>query len=343
MIDWFTGYVGYDASQIAMGRFWEVDRQGAIVRERNRWETAQGSFESGVQVTTAQPTDQMLAAATEHGFLCAPLQILKVSGNPAKYLQGHNVTGPSVSQLGPVVQGLVRQFPEELRPHDADSLILPAVHRSRVDVNTLVDMGSHQAVHDWLMLAETKTRSRHGRAVNSDGTVYWGQHSTRWAMKAYCKHCELKKHPAIDTELQVDLLEWTRNFLRIELVLRRPELKDRGQFSESIIWEFFAKLELHTMRVNTYTEAKDALPLGPKLALGAWYQGVDVKTYIPSRSTFHRYRKQILDVTGIDVALPYSEQQSEAAPVLLGMDELFKREVKDVPARIQRSLFGAGV
>jgi hypothetical protein len=29
--------------------------------------------------------------------------------------------------------------------------------------------------------------------------------------------------------------------------------------------------------------------------------------------------------------------------VLLGMDELFKREVKEVPLTIKRSLFGAGI
>jgi hypothetical protein len=97
------------------------------------------------------------------------------------------------------------------------------------------------------------------------------------------------------------------------------------------------------MRVNTYADAKDALPLGPKLALGAWHQGIDVKTYIPSRMTFYRYRKQILEVTGIDVSLPYALQAPSAAPVLQGMDELLGREVKDVPQRIQRSLFGAGV
>jgi Phage replication protein CRI len=341
MIDWFTGYVGYDASRIVLGRFYEVDRNGAMIRDRDRWETAQGSYESGVQVTKAAPSSGMIASSHEHGFLCAP-QVLQISGNPIKYLQGHNVTGPSVAQLGPVVQGLVRAFPEELRPHDADSLVLPAVHRSRVDVNTLVDMGSHQAVHDWLMLAETKTRSRHGRAVNSDGTVYWGQHSTRWAMKAYCKHCELKKHPPADSELLVDLLEWTRPFLRIELVLRRPELKNRGQLDESIIWEFFAKLELHTMRVKTYSEAKSVLPTGMKLALGMWYAGTDLKSFLPER-TFRRHRKEILAVTGIDVAMAYADQQASAAPVLLGMDELFKREVKEIPHRIQRSLFGAGV
>ena len=342
MIDWFTGFVGYDASKLVLGRFMEVDRDGVTVRDRDRWETALGSFESGVQVTKAIPTTAMLASQSEFGFLCAPQHVLQISGNPSKFLQGHNVTGPSVSQMGPVLQGLVRAFPEELRPPDAHSLVLPAVHRSRVDVNTLVDLGSHQAVHDWLMLAETKTKSKHGRASSSEGTVYWGKHSTRWAMKAYCKHCELKKHPPADPELLPELLEWTRTFLRIELVLRRPELKSRGTLDESIIWEFFAKLEINTMRVNSYSEAKSVLPTGMKLALGGWYTGTDLKCFLPTR-TFYRYRKEILAVTGIDVARPYADQEPSAAPVLLGMDELFKREVKDVPARIQRSLFGAGV
>jgi hypothetical protein len=341
MMDWFTGYVGYDASRISLGRFWEVDRHGELIRERARWETAQGSYESGVQVTTARATDSMILAGSTQGFLCAQ-QVLKISGNPVKFLQGHNVTGPSVSQLGLIVQGLVRAFPEELQPLDAHSLVLPAVHRSRVDVNTFVDLGSHQAVHDWLQLAETKTRSRHGRAVNSHGTVYWGQHSTRWSMKAYCKHCELKKHPHADPELLPELLEWTRTFLRIEVTLRRPELKDRGVLDESVVWEYFRKLELNTMRASTYSEAKGILPTGMKLALGGWYAGTDLKCFLPER-TFRRYRKEILVVTGIDIALPYVQQDADAAPVLLGMDELFKREVKEVPERIQRSLFGAGI
>jgi hypothetical protein len=341
MLDWFTGYVGYDASLMPIGRFWETDRHGEVVRERPRWETAQGSFESGVQVTKFAPTDGMRESAKKFGFLCAE-EVLKISGNPVKFLQGHNVTGPSVALLGPIVQGLVRAFPLELRPRDAHELTLPAVHRSRVDVNTMIDMKSHQAVHDWLMAAETKSRSRHGRAVADFGTVYWGKHSTRWSMKAYCKHCELQKHPATDGELQKELLEWTRTFLRIELTLRRPELKDRGTLSESLIREYFAKLELHTMRVKTFAEAKQSLALGMRLSMAAWYTGTDLKCMLP-RKTFYNHRKQILEVTGIDIALPLAVQPSEAGSVLQGMDELFGNEVREVPARIQRSLFGAGV
>jgi hypothetical protein len=61
------------------------------------------------------------------------------------------------------------------------------------------------------------------------------------------------------------------------------------------------------------------------------------------RKTFYNHRKQILEVTGIDIALPVAVQPTEAGSVLQGMDELFGNEVREVPARIQRSLFGAGV
>lgn len=338
MLDWFSGYVGYDASALGVGRFFEVDRHGELVRQSPRWETAKGSFESGVQVTRGLPTPAMLAASASMGFLCAR-DVLRLSGNPSKFLQGHNAAGPPVSALGPVLQALVREFGEGLRPVDADSAILPAVHRSRVDVTTASDLGSHQAVHDWLKLAATTTRSRHGRALDSKGTVYWGKHSTRWSLKAYCKHCELLAHPPADLELWPELLDWTRTHLRIELTLRRPELKDRGTLDESIIWEFFSKLEVSTMAPKQEPDAK--LRPAVRLALRAWYDGTELASMLP-RATLYRYRREILKDTGIDVLLPRATQAPGAADALIGLDELRAREVKDVPDRIQRSLFGAG-
>lgn len=350
MLDWFSGYVGYDASRITTGRFFEVDRHGEMLRAVPRWETVRGSFESGVQVTRGTATDQMVQHSRELGFLCSPA-VLRISGNPAKYLQGHNAAGPSVSQLGPMLQAVVRSFGEGLRPADADDPRLPAVQRSRVDVTTAVDLESHQAVHDWLAQAAAYTRSRHGRALDSSGTVYWGKNSTRWAMKAYCKHCELQKHPpcfvgdphvtdAKDLQLYHDLLEWTRPHLRIELVLRRPELKTRGTLDEAIIWEFFSRLEVSAMAPKTAPD--EALRPVVRLALRAWYGGTDLKVTLPRR-TLYRYRLEILEATRIDVLVPFTEQPAGAAPALLSLEDLRKREVKDVPARIQRSLFGAGV
>lgn len=358
MLDWFSGYVGYDASRLELGKFFELDRGGEVVRARDRWETARGSYESGVQVTRGSPPEStrevrrphglgtvavpytpMFDAAERFGFLCSP-EVLRISGNPSKFLQGHNVAGPSVSSLGPVLQALVRAFGDGFRPPDADSDLLPAVHRSRVDVTTAVDLGSHQAVHDWLKLAATKTRSRHGRAMTSAGTVYWGKNSTRWAMKAYCKHCELIAHPPDARELVPELLDWTRTHLRIELVLRRPELKDRDTLDEAVIWEFFSRLEVQTMK--QCDAAAERLRAPVKSALMNWYHGHDLGVIFPRR-TFYKYRREILDETGIDVSLPHVEQADDAAPALLGLDELRAREVKDTPERIQRSLFGARI
>ncbi|MGK2849259.1 MAG: phage/plasmid replication protein, II/X family [Minisyncoccota bacterium] len=339
MIDWFSGHVGYDASRMVLGQFFEMEPGGEIVRHRDRWETARGSWESGVQVTRGQPTSAMLKASREMGFLCSETAVLRVSGNPAKFLQGHNVAGPSVSQLGPVVQALVRCFGECFRPIDADDDRLPALHRTRVDVTTAVDLGTHQAVHDWLRAAEALTSTRGAPAVSKFGTVYWRPNSTRWTLKAYCKHCELKAHPAIDPGMVAELSEWTRTQLRIELTLRRPELKARGVLDEGIIWEYAGKLEMPKMRQGVRLEDVQ-LPSGARFALQAWLDGHDVAVMV-SRPSFYRYRRSILDSVGWDIGMNAADQVKADSSALVDFDELQRREVVEIPERIQRSLFGA--
>jgi hypothetical protein len=339
MLDWFSGYVGYDASGLVLGEFFEVEPGGEVVRRRDRWETARGSWRSGVQVTRAGPTSQMLTHGRELGFLCADHAVLRVSGNPSKFLQGHNAAGPSVALLGPVLQALARAFPEGLRPADADDERLPAVQRSRVDVTTAVELGSHQAVHDWLKLAATTTRSRHGRALDSSGTVYWGKNSRRWSLKAYCKHCELRKHLPENIELRSDLLEWTRTQLRIELTLRRPELKDRGRLSERVIWEYAHRLEVPTMKEARRIEDVELRP-AVRMALQAWLDGHDLTALLPGR-TFRKYRAEIRDAVGVDISADARAQVEADGNVLLSIEELEAREVVKIPERIQRSLFGS--
>lgn len=340
MIDWLSAYVGYDASNLVLGRFVELAPGGECIRDRDRWETARGSWESGVQITRAGPTSDMLQASREHGFLCSENSILKLSGNPSKFLQGHNVAGPSVSQLGAVVQAMVRAFGEGFRPLDADDERLPALQRSRVDVTTSVELDSHEAVHDWLKLAASMTRSRHGRAVDSSGTVYWGKNSRRWSLKAYCKHCELKVHPPVVVrELLADLLDWTRQHLRLELTLRRPELKVHGGLDERIIWDYAHRLEVPTMKAVAKLSEADLRP-AQRGALQLWADGRDLTRYY-SRATLYRHRRAILDQVGVDVTMDAQAQLTAADTVLLSIDELQRREVLQVPDRIQRSLFGA--
>lgn len=349
MLDWFTGYVGYDASQMRLGAFFEVDADGGFVQRRSRWETAVGSYGSTLQVTrcaapVAGPDELgMIGSASKLGYLCAnPAAVLRISGNPTKFLQGHNVAGPSVSQLGPVLQAMARSFGEGLRPADADSPTLPAVHRGRVDVTTHVDLSTDAAVHHYLRHLAACGTSHRGRSMVSGETVYFQRGSKRWELVFYCKHCELKKHrPNVPPDLLAELMEWTWGHLRIELRLKRPELRHCGTLDEAIIWEFVNRLEVSQMAAKTEPDVKLRGPV--KLALGAWYDGRDLAVTL-AHATFYRYRRQILDATGIDVSLPRKEQDPEADRALIRLDELREREVKvgEASSRIQRSLFGAG-
>ena len=338
VLDWFTGYVGYDASRLRLGEVFEVDEHGSLVRRRSRWETARGSWEAGLQLTRASATEGMWESNRRYGSICSGT-VLQLSGNPTKYLQGHNVAGPSVSQLGPILQAVARSLREGLRPADADDPTLPAVHRSRVDVTTACDLGSHDRVHQYLHHLAATGRTHQGRAMDSRGTIYFQKHSRFWTLKFYCKHCELREHtPDVDTSLLADLSEWTRTLLRVELTLRRPELKDRGTLNESIIWEFVKRLEVSDMAPKE--EPNASLRPNVQAALRLWYEGTEVSSFYP-RATAYRYRRDILNATGIDVFLPRAEQPTHAERALVSLDELHELEVRDVPARIQRSLFGS--
>jgi hypothetical protein len=349
MLDWFGGYVGYDASQLTLGQILYLEKGGEVVRSREMWETAQGSYDHGVQVTRAPPTDQMLGHGRELGFLCADHFVLRVSGNPTKLLQGHNAAGPSVSMLGPVLQAMVRAFGEGLRPSNADDETLPAVQRSRVDVATAIELDSHERVHEWLRLAATTTRSRHGRAMTRGITVYWGDQAKRghrrWVMKAYCKHCELQKNvPDVARTapaLYQELLEWTRSHLRLEVELYRPELKERGTLEDSIVWEYARRLEMPTMKAGRRMDDVELRP-AVRAVLQLWLDGHEVSVMFP-KATFYKYRREILDEAGVDISMDAAAQVDAEPNALLGLEELHAREVIEIPDRIQRSLFGSGL
>jgi hypothetical protein len=349
MLDWFGGYVGYDASQLTLGQILYLEKGGELVRSREMWETAQGSYTHGVQVTRAPPTDQMLGHGRQLGFLCADRFVLRVSGNPTKLLQGHNAAGPSVSMLGPVLQAMARAFGEGLRPSNADDETLPAVQRSRVDVATAIEMDTHERVHDWLTLAATTTRSRHGRAIVDKGTVYWGRQAKpghrRWIMKAYCKHCELQKNvPDVARTAPVlyqELLEWTRSHLRLEVELYRSELKERGTLHDSIVWEYARRLEMPTMKAGRRMSDVDLRP-AVRAVLQLWIDGHETSVMFP-KATFYKYRREILDAAGLDITMDLAAQVDAEPNALLGLEELHAREVIEIPDRIQRSLFGSGL
>lgn len=345
MIDWYSGRLGYSGATLKPNRFCEITPDGEITEKGLRFLEVPGSFDDKIRILPASPSSAMLNATKKFGLECSPV-CLYVTGNPTKYLQGHNVFGPPVASLAPVIQAMVRKFPEKMRPSDADSDLWPAVDRTRVDTNISIDLGSDKLVHEWLQTARTNTRSRHGRPESeekhsrtlvSGDTVYWGKHSRRWTLKAYCKFCELRERHPGDLKLTQTLREFCEGHLRLELTLRTLELKPRGTLNESLVWEYFDKLEVGVMNAEAET-ANSLLSRPIQFTLSRWMGGEDVAHSLP-RPTFYRHRRAILDKLGLDISNTYEKKTAERK--VFDLAYLKAHEIKLIPGQLQGFLFKA--
>jgi hypothetical protein len=152
-------------------------------------------------------------------------------------------------------------------------------------------------------------------------------------MKCYCKFCELKEHLPSDFVQRADLKQWSEGKLRIELELHTSELKNRGTLTEALIWEYFGRIGVSTMKGKGVTPQ---LPRWAELTFLKWQAGADVRFLLPA-NTFYRHRRVILKETGLDISLPYHKDNAETENI--DLEWLKAHEIKEVPAIFQGILF----
>lgn len=335
MLDWYSGLTGYSGEKLKPDTLQRVTQDGEVRWNKELHVESRGSHDDTAIIGRAQPTDDMVEASKKYDLLLNPV-CLYISVNPVKFLQGHNVGGPSVTALGPMVTETIRHLPDKDRPEDAESELLPALHRTRVDIAVMIDMGSEALVHEWLRIAERSSRSRHGRALVSGDTVYWGQHSRRWSFKAYGKFHDLKDHPPkVSPEKMEALREFSQGKLRLELCLRTPELKDKGTLTDDLVWEYMNKLEFGVMKEVSDMRKLEELPRPVQMTFMMWKGGTDVRFKLP-KATFYRHRQLIKKVIGeqFDIALPVPDDfEKQAKIVNFDISWLKEHEIK-VPAEL---------
>lgn len=181
-----------------------------------------------------------------------------------------------------------------------------------------------------LIFAKAKDSSAYGNE-----TIYAGQHSSRWTLRAYRKDLEIKKAtrrlPA-SVYGRKTLLESVENCVRLELVLRSPELTRLG-LSSPLSWntaEARERMQVWIDRLSNLNgvvpnmEDLDKLTNVSQLKLRAWLTG-DLSAFTRATSTFSACRKEILLKTGIDVrGEPSVELQRRA---LLCIRDVFKQGI----------------
>lgn len=256
---------------------------------------------------------------------------ITISGNPAKWLQGHNLFGSNdIRQLMAVFfKALHRVLADEgLTPtqQQIDNINDGKYTVSRVDINETWHLKNQFEVNAWIRAAGEKMHMQHrGKGVFSGDTLYWGKGSKYWFMKCYSKGDEInsKKSNFPDELRTPQMLEYADKALRLELVLCSKFLREMQlnwvcnwglDTAKMLLQTYVSKLEMS----NNFMLSDDvlhALPTRMRTAYLSWLHGADLRNILP-KNTFYRYRREFKKYD-IDIALVRDNDQAQSKVIPL--------------------------
>ena len=263
-IDWVTAKLicNHDPNRLSEGLVASLDRDGNTEWLVHKKFTVEGSYSTKIQIQSLTDTQ------------------IYISGNPTKFLQGHNLFGSNdlVSIMGKFFDELLKR--EELGlcpdPFQYANIKDGYYELSRVDVNETWHLNNQKDVLAWIRaVGETAYLKHRGAGQFSGDTAYFGKNSRRWALKCYSKGLEIqKKDRRLAPELNIpEMREYAHKALRIEGVIRQLELKRRDlhmasnwdiDTAEELLLEYISKLEMSDVYMLK-DEVLDSLP--PRLRL----------------------------------------------------------------------------
>ena len=312
MIDWVTCTLPckHDPDKLISGFVMSFDALGNQEWTVNKKLSIEGSFSSTIQIKSLSDNQ------------------IWISGNPTKFLQGHNIFGSND------IVYLVGLFFDELLKHDIglcpDPFQYAAIKDghyllSRVDVNESWHLDNKRDVLAWIRAVGSTAYMKHRGAGQFAGdTAYFGKNSRRWSLKCYSKGHELSaRGHKLPDELQIpELLEYADKALRIEAVIRGMELKRLG-LEVASNWD----IDTATMLLRSYLDnlemsdvymlkddVLDTLPMRLRMVYQSWLNGDDLKQ-IMTKPTFYRVRKQ-LEKYGIDIATATPKEKTNVVPLI---------------------------
>lgn len=323
MIDWLRFIIPCEHPKpIDGGRVLKINQHREIEWEVQSRLQVRGSHDSSIQVKTHSINSDGSGSS------------LYVDGNPVKWLQGHNLWGTDN------LLSLVYAFMERLAPligatpseTDKAAWLAGGYEIKAIDFNRTWHLRNQADVLAWLRSAEHCAHMRHrGKGtLQAGGTLYFGKHSRRWALKCYSKGQELEaKDHKLPLPLQLpSLIEWADKSLRIEVRMLSLELKRLGlHFAAN--WGDNTVLVIHQdilqgLEMNdAHTLPDFELPdLPPRLQASyiAWKEGYDLRTMFP-HNTFYRYRRQMLE-HGIDISVVQPREKSNVVPLIRVLEAL---------------------
>jgi II/X family phage/plasmid replication protein len=236
---------------------------------------------------------------------------LEISGNPAKFLQGHNLFGTNslfdlVRDTVHLVLSRLGLFFRDVNFREADVTV--------VDVNRMYYLISNEAVLEYLRYLGHVATTRRGRGESfGEGTVYFTPPKSRyWVAKAYSKALEVAKNAP--KEQREQLSELAAGTLRMEFRIKSRELEkmnlrrlgDWNDFTADEVFETMLKRVRFPANVTRPASEFEFLPYRLQGVLHGWMAGSDLRQLMP-RATWYRARKELLESVGVDILTPCVE------------------------------------
>lgn len=239
---------------------------------------------------------------------------LLIEASIPKFLTGQNIVG--VEELfepcKQMIFSILAQMGVEPTAVERRKLEHGKFQMTRVDYATHCDCAAPKraaavmAAIRSLVYAKAKDASSYGNE-----TVYVNQHSSRQTLRIYRKDLEIQKRgrglpPCVYG--REFLQKKVQNAVRMELVLRSPELKRLG-LNDPLAWSVEGARQRMKKWIDRFANASGVMPSSDymglltntqQLKLQAWLQG-DSTAFTGSPTTLANTRNIILEKTGIDV------------------------------------------
>ena len=305
-VDWISGFVRLNyTDQIRPGYVISINGDGEEEWATQKAVSVQGSYDSSIQLRVNDPG-----------------RSIHFSGNPVKFLQGHNIFGSN--DIAGLLYDALTVVCEKLSipPPDLEA-IQNDTRLTRVDLcrNYLLD--SPEQVSSFVESAGISASLKYrGSGIIKPGTVSW--RSTKGSgTKIYNKGKELLAHPISAMITSPALKNWVDRILRIEHTLRARDLKNHNRallcnWNETSADDLYS---LYLSRLNlgngmTPEKAMTELPNRLKPVYQLWKSGALMSEYY-TRTTFYRHRQNILKITGDDISVTQpSEKPSNVVPLI---------------------------
>ncbi len=307
MIDWLDlrAPLAHDVSRTGPlygGEVRSIDDEGEIEWSVGKRMKVEGSYSSSIQVRSSQ-------MKLPSGIIWPAIRI---SGNPAKWFQGHNIFG-SDDASALAMETLLRVCAARHITPSADELDMwrsGVIELLRVDVTRSYDLGTLPRVLNALRsLDQTAHLKYRGRGSYNGHSLLYGKGSRHWSLTLYAKGAELEKHRLPDELAGTSLAAHAQGLLRAEVRMLSQHLHRSG-LSWCYSWQDNTSEEQHRLHVDSLSisdaamidpEALDTLPPRLRLAYQLWKDGHDLRAILPRR-TFYRHRAELLE-HGIDLAV----------------------------------------